>query len=112
MKKAKEVRKNEIGNECSLHSMEGTVIFSETIPTEYGSCLDLKLDFFPVENIRWQNAFHSPVANIQVGNKIRGFYDTREIFMIYLEAYELMDEKGNVLTRARQKGYNFIDSVD
>jgi hypothetical protein len=114
MEKSKGVRSNERGNERDLCKLEGKVVFSETVPTGYGSCLKLKLDFtseIMFEEVRWQNLIRNGcIACVKSKDRIRGFYhqsDGKRI--VYLDAYELLDDEGNVLTRTHQLGYGFTE---
>lgn len=108
MEKTKGVKSTERGNEYELSSLEGKVIHSETFPTGYGSCLHLLLDS-DRNIIRWQNSSTTPIMFVKVGDRIRGFYHNVNENIIYLDAYELLNEQDDVLTRACQKGYVFVD---
>ena len=108
MDKAIKVNHYENGIEKILTSIEGLVIFSETKPTGYGSCLNVFIKSDEgLADIRWQNSPNN--ADIRVGDRIRGFYRNKEMNIIYMEAYEILNDKNEVLTRARKEGYRFID---
>jgi hypothetical protein len=110
MKKSQGVKSLEKGREYFLNSLCGKVIFSETVTTRYGSCLTLKLDFESdekFEEVSWQNI--RDFAFIKSGDKIRGFYNQFNQKRVFLEAYEILDESDNVLTRTRKEGYKFVE---
>lgn len=91
-----------------LSVVEGRVVYSETKETAYGSCLSIGLEGDERE-FWWQHQAVIPV-HIVVGNKIRGFY-THNSSPPSFEAYELLNEKGDVLTRGISKKFTFVKYV-
>jgi len=95
-------------NKFKMNEIEGEIIFCETKPTGYGSCLELKIKNCD-EDIWWQNQSKKPIPAL-CGQILRGFYENKsnENKVICLEAYELLNNQGMVLTRDRG-GYKFIE---
>ena len=101
-----------------LNEIKGKIIFSETLPTGYGSCLEFKIDG-KEDLVRWQEQKNIPLPAL-VGQIIRGFYecggyhrnDEDELQrVIYLDGYELQNMQGEVLTRAlKSRKYKFIEA--
>jgi hypothetical protein len=90
----------------TIREVKGLVVFSQTKQTAYGSCLELRLKHVD-RDIWWQEQANIP-AFIKSGDTIRGFY-TSNSSQIVLDAYELLDENDNVLTRSCKRGYEFQD---
>lgn len=87
-----------------LEEVCGKITFAEVKPTGYGSCLTLKIENCPQE-VWWQEQSRMPM-NASVGQRLRGFYNgtSNSNKVICLEAYELLDSKENVLSRASKLG--------
>ncbi len=120
MKPAKRVIKEstEIGLERDekgrsiLNEITGEIIFSETFPQVYGSCLVLRVKGDKTadgKTIWWQEQAKAPIPAL-VGNFIRGFYERIDDGgILCLNAYELSNRR-KILTRSVQsKLYKFIE---
>jgi len=92
---------------CRLSEMSGEIYFSETVPTGYGSCLILKVQGHD-EELRWNNQAKMPI-HAEVGRRIRVFFE-RAGREIYVNAYELQNLDGEVLTRGRGGKCSFVES--
>ena len=113
MFKAKEVKSTDGGDgldSLSLSSLEGVVIFSETKDDK----LNLIVDKEHGLKLKWCN--YPSTAFIKVGDRIRGFYRNIEHYkdekVAYLNAYELLDDEENVLTRSCKPDYAFVEAYD
>jgi len=92
-----------------LNEVTGEIVFSETKPTGYGSCLNLRLEN-QKKDIWWQDQKNMPIPAL-AGQILRGFYGlNQDPDYIVLCGYELQDKSGKVLTRGlNSKGLEFID---
>ncbi|MBU0976892.1 MAG: hypothetical protein KKD18_00575 [Nanoarchaeota archaeon] len=88
-------------------TLEGEVVFAEASPD--GTRLRLRAG--DSERQIWVSR-GIQASSIHVGSRLRGFYGNARIGNDpVILAYELYDNKGKLLMRARQEGFAFVDAA-